>query len=66
MKCNPQRTIAKQREAAHAEWLKKRQERLDAMTPEEREAFLKDEKQRVHDALSIFGMANSMIDKRCY
>jgi hypothetical protein len=66
MKCNPQRTVKKQREAAHTEWLKKRQEALDAMTMEEREKFLKEEKQRIHNALSIFGLANSMITKRYY
>lgn len=55
MKVNWRRTVEKQREAAHQEWLKKRQEKLDAMSDEEREAFLEKEKRDVADALSLMG-----------
>lgn len=37
MKVNWRRTVEKQRELQHSEWKRKRQEKLDAMTPEERE-----------------------------
>ena len=47
LKVNWRRTVEKQREADHREWLRKRQEKLDAMTPEEREAFIKKEKKAV-------------------
>ena len=47
LKVNWRRTVEKQREADRQEWLRKRQEKLDAMTPEEREAFIKKEKKRL-------------------
>ena len=52
MKVNFRRTVEKQREEAHQEWLRKRCEMLEAMTEDEREKFLEDERQRVHEALS--------------
>ena len=39
MKCDPQRTIEKQREAARIESRKKRQEKLDTMTPQKNVKF---------------------------
>ena len=43
MKVNYRRTVKKQREAEHQEWLNERQEKLNGMTSEEREQFLFDE-----------------------
>lgn len=66
MKVNWRRTVEKQREAEHQEWLRKRQEKLDAMTPEERENYLADETQRARDALKMLGMAQSMLGDSPY
>ena len=66
MKVNYRRTVEKQREAEHQEWLRKRQEKLNAMTSEEREQFLSDEKQRARDALKILGMAQAMLGDNPY
>lgn len=66
MKVNYRRTVEKQREAEHQEWLRKRQEKLDAMTPEEREQFLFDEEQRAKDALATMALAQSMIGDSPY
>lgn len=66
MKVNYRRTIEKQREAEHQEWLRKRQEKLDAMTPEEREQFLFDEEQRAKDALATMALAQSMLGDSPY
>ena len=41
MKVNWKRTVEKQRELEHSEWKRKRQEKLDVMTPEDRDAFIK-------------------------
>ena len=61
MKVNWRRTVEKQRESAHQEWLNQRQEKLDAMTPEEREAFIKKEKKDVADTLSLMGSISSYL-----
>lgn len=66
MKVNWRRTVEKQREADHQEWLRKRQEKLDAMTPEEREAFIKKEKKDVADALSLMGLMSSYLGNSPY
>ena len=66
MKVNWRRTVEKQREAEHQEWLRKRQEKLNAMTSEEREQFLSDEKQRAKDALATMVLAQSMISDSPY
>lgn len=66
MKVNYRRTVEKQREAEHQEWLRKRQEKLNAMTSEEREQFLSDEKQRAKDALATMVLAQSMISDSPY
>lgn len=66
MKVNWRRTVEKQREADHQEWLRKRQEKLDAMTPEEREKYLADETQRAKDALRTLGMAQAMLGDNPY
>ena len=66
MKVNWRRTVEKQREAAHQEWLKNRQEKLDAMTPEEREAFIKKEKKDVEDTLSLMGSISSYLGDSPY
>ena len=66
MKVNWRRTVEKQREAEHQEWLKKRQEKLDAMTPEERKAFIEKEKKDVADALSLMGAMQSYLGDNPY
>ena len=66
MKVNWRRTVEKQREAEHQERLRKRQEKLDAMTPEEREKYLTDETQRARDALKILGTAQAMLGDSPY
>lgn len=66
MKVNYRRTVEKQREAKHQEWLRKRQEKLDAMPPEEREAFIKKEKKDVADALSLMGSISSYLGDSPY
>ena len=66
MKVNYRRTVEKQREAEHQEWLRKRQEKLDVMTPEEREKYLADETQRAKDALKTLGMAQAMLGDSPY
>lgn len=66
MKVNYRRTVEKQREAEHQEWLRKRQEKLDAMSPEEREKYLEDETQRARDALKTLGIAQAMLGDNPY
>lgn len=66
MKVNYRRTVEKQREAEHQEWLRKRQEKLDTMTPEEREQFLFDEEQRAKEALATMALAQSMLGDNPY
>lgn len=66
LKVNWRRTVEKQREADHREWLRKRQEKLDAMTPEEREAFIKKEKKDVADTLSLMGSISSYLGDNPY
>ena len=66
MKVNYRRTVEKQREAEHQEWLRKRQEKLGAMTSEEREQFLSDEEQRAKEALATMALAQSMIGDSPY
>ena len=66
MKVNWRRTVEKQREADHQEWLRKRQEKLDAMTPEERETFIKKEKKDVADTLSLMGSISSYLGDNPY
>lgn len=66
MKVNYRRTVEKQREAEHQEWLRKRQEKLDAMTPEEREALIKKEKKDVADTLSLMGLMSSYLGDSPY
>lgn len=66
MKVNYRRTVEKQREAEHQEWLRKRQEKLNAMTSEEREQFLFDEEQRAKEALATMALAQSMIGDSPY
>ena len=66
MKVNYRRTVEKQREAEHQEWLRKRQEKLDAMTPEEREAFIKKEKKDVADTLSLMSSISSYLGDSPY
>ena len=59
MKVNYRRTVDQQREELHQEWLRKRNEKLEAMTDEEREQFLKEERERVHESLSLAGLIKS-------
>ena len=66
MKVNYRRTVEKQKELEHSEWLRKRQEKLDAMSPEEREAFLEKEKQDVRDTLSLMGSISSYLGDNPY
>ena len=66
MKVNWRRTVEKQRELEHSEWKRKRQEKLDAMTPEEREAFIKKEKKDVADTLSSLGSISSYLGDSPY
>ena len=66
MKVNYRRTVEKQREAEHQEWLSERQEKLNDMTPEEREQFLFDEEQRAKEALATMAFAQSMIGDSPY
>lgn len=66
MKVNYRRTVEKQRETEHQEWVRKRQEKLDAMTPEEREAFIKKEKKDVADTLSLMGSISSYLGDSPY
>lgn len=66
MKVNWGRTVEKQRELEHQEWKRKRQEKLDAMTPEEREAFIKKEKKDVADTLSLIGSISSYLGDNPY
>lgn len=66
MKVNWKRTVEKQRELEHSEWKRKRQEKLDAMTPEEREAFIKKEKKDVADTLSLMGSISSYLGNSPY
>jgi hypothetical protein len=66
MKANWRRTVENQRETEHQEWLRKRQEKLDAMTSEEREQFLFDEEQRAKDALATMALAQSMLGDSPY
>ena len=66
MKVNYRRTVEKQREAEHQEWLRKRQEKLDAMTPEEHEKFIADESRRAKEALSTLALAQSMLGDSPY
>lgn len=66
MKVNYRRTIEKQYEAEHLEWLKKRSEKLDAMTPEERDTYLANESKRARDALKTLGMAQAMLGDSPY
>ena len=60
------RTIEKQRELAHSEWKRKRQEKLDAMTHEEREAFIKKEKKDMADTFSLIGSISSHLGDSPY
>ena len=63
MKVNYRRTVEKQREAEHQEWLRKRCEMLETMTEEEREEFLEDERQRIKEAFSVIStVQNSLSD----
>lgn len=66
MKVNYRRTVEKQREAEHQEWLNERQEKLNSMTPEEREQFLFYEKQQAKDALATMALAQSIISDSPY
>lgn len=66
MKVNYRRTVEKQREAEHQEWLNERQEKLNDMTSEEREQFLFDEEQRAKEALATMALAQSMIGDSPY
>ena len=66
MKVNYRRTVKKQREAEHQEWLNERQEKLNDMTSEEREQFLFDEEQRAKEALATMALAQSMIGDSPY
>jgi hypothetical protein len=66
MKVNWRRTVEKRREAEHQEWKRKRQEKLDAMSPEEREAFIKKEKKDVADTLSLLGSISSYLGDSPY
>ena len=66
MKVNWRRTVEKQRELEHSEWKRKRQEKLDAMTPEEREAFIKKEKKDVADTLSLMSSISSYLSDSPY
>ena len=66
MKVNWRRAVEKQRELEHSEWVRKRQEKLDAMTPEEKEAFIKKEKKDVADTLSLIGSISSYLGDSPY
>ena len=66
MKANYMRTVEKQREAEYQARQKARQEKLDAMTSEEREKFLKDEHKRAQDALLTLAQAQAMLGDNPY
>lgn len=66
MKVNYRRTVEKQREAEHQEWLRKRQEKLGAMTSEEREVFLEKEKQDIRNTLSLMSSISSYLGDNPY
>ena len=66
MKVNYRRTVNKQREEIHQEWLRKRNEKLEAMTDEEREQFLREERERVHESLSLAGLVNTHLSDTSY
>lgn len=66
MRVNWRRTVEKQRELEHSEWKRKRQEKLDAMTPEDREAYIKKEKKDVADTLSLIGSISSYLGDSPY
>ena len=66
MKVNWRRTVEKQRELEHSEWKRKRQEKLNAMNPEEREAFIKKEKKDVTDTLSLMSSISSYLGDNPY
>lgn len=66
MKVNWRRAVEKQRELEHSEWLRKRQEKLDAMTPEEREAYIKKEKKDVADTLYLISSISSYLGDSPY
>ena len=66
MKVNYRRTVDRQQEEAHQEWLRKRNEKLEAMTDEEREQFLKDERERVHETLSLASLVRSNLMETPY
>ena len=59
MKVNVKRTVEKQYEERHDAWLKARQEKLNAMTEEEREEYLANEKKEIQEELSLPGFVNS-------
>ena len=66
MKINCKRAIEKQRQEAWDKRQKEREEFLSKMSPEEREKYLADEKQRVRDSLKILGMAQAMLGDSPY
>ena len=66
MKINYKRAIEKQRQKAWDKRQKEREEFLSKMSPEEREKYLADEKQRVRDSLKILGMAQAMLGDSPY
>ena len=66
MKVNYRRTVEKIREETHQEYLRRRCEMLEAMTEEERERYLEDERKRVSEALSIMSMAQSYLGDNPY
>ena len=66
MKVNYRRTVEKQRELEHSEWLRKRQEKLDAMTPEQREKYLANETQGAKDALKMLNTVQAMLGDTPY
>ena len=66
MKVNWRRTVEKQRELEHSEWKRKRQEKLNTMTPEEREAFIKKVNKDVADTLSLIDSISSYLGDNPY
>ena len=66
MRCNYKRTVEKQYEERHEAWLKARQEKLDAMTEEEREEYLANEKKEIQEAFATMGLLQSSLSDTPY
>lgn len=66
MKCNYSGAIERARQKAHDEWRAQREAKLNAMTEEERQVYLAEEKQRTKEALSLLGSVNAVLSDTPY